>query len=150
MNKTAFNKLKNGDRVNVTGKQDGKTFLNEEGVVVEMHATNYYAAVKFDNWKDGHGPDDNQWNFYDFDARKFVITVLPPLPKVSPVKPAKKRPHGKQEYKGNGKHAWEAVIGNTVRLRVPGGWLYGSYLDTANSVIDQTFVPVPTAVGYAV
>lgn len=60
--------------------------------------------------------------------------------------PARKRPHGKQEYKGHGKHVWEDIPTGypfTKRLRVPGGWLYNTY-DTI------VFVPVPNAVGYAV
>jgi hypothetical protein len=59
----------------------------------------------------------------------------------------RKRPHGQQEYRGNGKHEWENVTGRgaTQRLRVPGRWLYRQLGDSA-----MTFVPVPTVVGYAV
>jgi hypothetical protein len=70
------------------------------------------------------------------------------LPKDEP-KP-RKRPHGAQEYKGNGKHKWERVTGETMRLRVPGGWLYGEYSRRIDRVVNSTFVPVPQAVGYAV
>ena len=61
-------------------------------------------------------------------------------------------PHGPQEYKGNGKHALERVSGNLFRLRVPGGWLYGSaYLDHRQEFAgDTTFVPVPAIVGYKI
>jgi hypothetical protein len=53
-------------------------------------------------------------------------------------------------YKGNGNHEWEEVcdgsIGmwRTVRLRVPGGFLY-LYGDGV-----PVFVPMPDVVGYAV
>jgi hypothetical protein len=57
----------------------------------------------------------------------------------------KKRPHGAQEYKGNGNHEWEDVVGFTSRLRVPGGWLYR---DGPSETM--CFVPVPEVVGYAV
>ncbi len=57
--------------------------------------------------------------------------------------PAPSRPHGPQEYKGNGKHDWEDVTNDTQRLRVPGGWLYGDECDS-------TFVPMPTCVGYSI
>lgn len=62
---------------------------------------------------------------------------------------AKKRPHGAQEYRGNGKHAWEIVADDTKRLRVPGGWLY-RYGNTYANEHAITFVPVPEAVGYVV
>lgn len=68
-----------------------------------------------------------------------------------------------QDYKGNGKHNWESVIDinnvvdlggtntyeNTMRLRVPGGWLYrtesvNAMDDVINDrVINVTFVPMP-------
>ena len=60
----------------------------------------------------------------------------------------KKRPHGAQEYKGNGEHSWEPVgdhMNYTFRLRVPGGWLYRYAHEGA-----MTFVPVPEVVGYKV
>jgi hypothetical protein len=60
----------------------------------------------------------------------------------------KKAPHGAQEYRGNGKHAWETVeiddVPFTRRLRVPGGWLYKS---GGNGLV---FVPVPDVVGYKI
>lgn len=63
----------------------------------------------------------------------------------------KRRPHGAQEYKGNGEHEWEKVTGETYRLRVPGGWLYGRKRSYGNSGYgDTTFVPVPNAVGYVI
>lgn len=66
-----------------------------------------------------------------------------------------RRPHGAQEYKGNGNHKWEtASVGfvSTMRLRVPGGWLYryGSGLSTDGTVSAMVFVPVPDVVGYAI
>lgn len=60
----------------------------------------------------------------------------------------RKRPHGAQEYKGNGEHEWEPVTDGTERLRVPGGWLYTVSFDDGDAT--TAFVPVPTAVGYAV
>jgi hypothetical protein len=60
----------------------------------------------------------------------------------------KKRPHGAQEYRGNGNHHWEKVTGTTMRLRVPGGWLYS--IDLYSECPSATFVPVPEVVGYAV
>ncbi len=57
----------------------------------------------------------------------------------------KRRPHGPQEYLGNGNHAWEYVADATYRLRVPGGWLYRD--DTLPGI---AFVPVPNAVGYVI
>jgi hypothetical protein len=63
----------------------------------------------------------------------------------------KARPRGAQEYKGNGKHGWEQVASGTQRLRVPGGWLYGTYDTRDDGPIHHTvFVPVPEVVGYAV
>jgi hypothetical protein len=75
------------------------------------------------------------------ELRDNILKVLP-LTAEAPKK-KRKAPHGPQEYKGNGKHEWEDVTGCTMRLRVPGGWLY-SCGDSS------TFVPVPEAVGYAV
>lgn len=60
-----------------------------------------------------------------------------------PVSPLKERPHGPQEYKGNGKHSLEHVSAGVTRLRVPGGWLYSKIGST-------TFVPMPVTVGYAI
>jgi len=60
----------------------------------------------------------------------------------------KKRPHGAQEYKGNGEHDWEDVADGTERLRVPGGWIYSVASDDNTSA--AVLVAVPTVVGYAV
>lgn len=156
MNKTAFKKLKVGQKVSVTGKQDSKTFRNERGVIQEKNHD--YVCVKFDTWAVGPGPGGSSWCFYDYDAKGFTITETPEAPKVDPVKPdapVKKRPHGAQEYKGNGKHDWQIVTRDadeytsvTERLRVPGGWLYRTASE--RGVPTMTFVPVPQAVGYAV
>lgn len=58
----------------------------------------------------------------------------------------RKRPHGPQEYKGNGAHGWETVNadGPTERLRVPGGWLYRD----GGGAGTMCFVPLPETVGY--
>jgi hypothetical protein len=143
MLKKAFDALKVGDRVVVSGTQDGKQFSFDVGTVV-------MPARYEDTWSDGHGVGEHEWCFYDYDRKQFTIKAdlkLEPA-KVEP-KP-KKRPHGAQEYKGNGKHKWETVTGETMRLRVPGGWLYGEYSRRIDRVVNSTFVPVPQAVGYAV
>jgi hypothetical protein len=151
MLKKAFDALKVGDRVVVTGTQDGLKFEFEAGTIVQP--ARYEDAdtrrIRFDTWANGHGVGDHEWCFYDIDRRKFEITVV----KLEPVKvepKPKKRPHGAQEYKGNGKHHWETVTAETKRLRVPGGWLYGEYSRRIDRIVNSTFVPVPQAVGYAV
>jgi hypothetical protein len=86
----------------------------------------------------------------DAKALRDALCEAYPLPKAAKTK----RPHGPQEYKGNGKHEWEFVTDDfdtgvvTTRLRVPGGWLYRDYGDTDTS--HPVFVPVPEAVGYVV
>jgi hypothetical protein len=65
--------------------------------------------------------------------------------KVQPKPKAVKKPT--QEYKGNGKHGWETVTSDTMRLRVPGGWLYSFETDSAHGV---TFVPMPEVVKHAI
>lgn len=159
MLKRDFLKLKVGQRVVVTGTQDEKVFVNEPGVIIKP-TMGLDVCVQFDNWHDGwsdvHVSDRNCWGFEASNARKFTITVVPEAPKVEeaakpwPTSKPKKRPHGAQEYKGNGKHNWEKVVGDCLRLRVPGGWLYGQYSNRISRVINTTFVPVPQAVGYAV
>jgi hypothetical protein len=137
MNKKQFSALKVGQRVVVSGDQDGFSFDAEAGEIIERESE--HLLVRFDMWFKGHGADDNEWHFYDYDAKGFTIKAEKPA--------TKKKPHGSQEYKGNGKHQWEEVTSdgswNTQRLRVPGGWLYrrGGAM---------TFVPVPEVVGYAV
>jgi hypothetical protein len=51
-----------------------------------------------------------------------------------------------QEYRGNGNHTWEQVVGSTDRLRVPGGWLYRN---SAYAGL-YTFVPMPEVVKHKV
>jgi hypothetical protein len=58
-----------------------------------------------------------------------------------------------QDYRGNGEHGWEDVtrgfdIHNTVRLRVPGGWLYK--VTHLGSFFTTTFVPMPEVVKHKV
>lgn len=148
MLKKTFDALKAGDRVVVTGTQDGKEFSFDIGTVLapSRHEGPEARHIRFDTWSDGHGVGDHEWVFYDYDRNNFTIKA--DVIKVEP-KP-KKRPHGPQEYKGNGKHKWETVTGETMRLRVPGGWLYGEYSRRIDRVVNSTFVPVPQAVGYAV
>lgn len=56
-----------------------------------------------------------------------------------------------QAYKGNGQHDWEPVLPPSTdfvqvrRLRVPGGWLYGT--DDEGTM---TFVPMPEVVKHKV
>lgn len=129
----------------------------ERTIKIKPTANNRYDGGEFEfctSNRDGH------MNFY---VRRFSMVLSPrcismtpdeaqqmrdalieayPLEASAPAKKPK-RPHGAQEYKGNGKHDWEPVIGETERLRVPGGWLYQGKYDTV-------FVPVPEAVGYVV
>jgi hypothetical protein len=129
-----MSKFKVGDRVRVVdaGNNDADCLDGMEGVVVKD------GCVEFEGWTEGHsGPyhdcRTSCWYVQDEDLVKIKKTK-------------KKRPHGKQEYKGNGKHTWEEVTDDpvsTYRLRVPGGWLY-----TADGNV--AFVPVPTVVGYEV
>jgi hypothetical protein len=147
MLKRAFEALKADDRVTVTGTQDYQEFDGEVGTV--LHVNNKDALIRFDTWSNGHGVGDHEWHFErgelkNFNIKPFVAPVVTTEPK------PRKRPHGAQEYKGNGKHNWEKVTGDTMRLRVPGGWLYGIYSDRIHRVVQTQFVPVPQAVGYAV
>jgi hypothetical protein len=150
--KTDFDKLTVGQRVTVTGTQDGEAFNADAGVVVASPswAEPNVRTINFDTWRKGWGPDDKSWSFEPAEVRKFTITVIPEAPKAEP-KP-RKAPKGAQAYKGNGKHSWEQSSDQTYRLRVPGGWLYGTKLDGygASRVRDIVFVPVPQVVGYAV
>jgi len=57
-------------------------------------------------------------------------------------------PNGKEKYRGNGQHDWEDVVGQTFRLRVPGGWIYD--VATNDGTSNSVFVPLPPALGYAV
>jgi hypothetical protein len=43
------------------------------------------------------------------------------------------------KYLGNGNHKWERTIGDTFRLRVPGGWLYR--VEYSERAIGLAFVP---------
>jgi hypothetical protein len=150
MFKIAFKRLKVGQRVYVVGSCDGKSFDGEVGTIVEgHHDDSYERLVRFDTWSDGHGVGGREWGFYDTDVKDFSIRNHVD-PKPEPVVVKKKAPKGPQQYRGNGKHAWERVTGETMRLRVPGGWLYGEYSRRIDRVVNSTFVPVPQAVGYAV
>lgn len=106
--------------------------------------------------QDASGKENRQhWNFTDnyYTTPNGRLDLLLPFTPVAEVvtKAKPKSPHGKQEYKGNGKHDWEAVVTDAIstwtlkRLRVPGGWLYRDIF--GNSL---TFVPVPSVVGYKV
>lgn len=89
----------------------------------------------------------------DFSAEKIkkLLVLLSKAARdadIIPREEKRKRPHGPQEYRGNGKHAWEtAETGDarfTRRLRVPGGWLYKYGENTL------VFVPLPEVVGYKI
>lgn len=64
----------------------------------------------------------------------------------------KKTAKPSQAYKGNGNHAWESVVDVgydrmrpcTIRLRVPGGYLYRVFGS------GTTFVPMPEVVKHKV
>ena len=75
---------------------------------------------------------------------------LPTAEDLAPVEKKAKTWKGKQAYKGNGKHTWEIVNKTngtkTLRLRVPGGWLY-TVDDKQNLTITTTFVPMPDISG---
>lgn len=157
MNKADFKALTVGQRVIVSGTQDGTKFKNERGVIVKNPnwATNDDTrTVKFDTWRDGWSNPgeigDAYWSFERDNTKRFTITVERETAAATAPATAKKRPHGKQEYRGNGKHEWETVVGNTVRLRVPGGWLYSKTFGGSQVSSNTTFVPVPEVVGYAV
>ncbi len=86
----------------------------------------------------GHGKDNREWYINEDDLELVAHK-------------ARKAPHGPQEYKGNGKHAWELVVSRTGsdapsvhRLRVPGGWIYKPRFSGG------VFVPTPEAIGYKV
>jgi hypothetical protein len=112
------------------------------GTVVEAEVAS--CLVQFPSWDKGH----DGGAFDDSKDKWWVENEY--LSKVA-VEKKKKAPKGKQAYRGNGKHSWEPVTGNTVRLRVPGGWLYGRASTVSpETVRDAVFVPVPQAVGYAV
>jgi hypothetical protein len=152
MLKKTFAALTAGDRVVVTGTQSEAKFEFEVGTVVRPSPSDgpHIRRIRFDTWSDGHGVGDHEWCFYDYNARALAITPFVETKKVVEEPKKKKAPKGPQQYKGNGKHAWERVTADTMRLRVPGGWLYGEYSHRLSRVTNSTFVPVPQAVGYAV
>lgn len=146
-----WRKLKVGDRVSVTGTMSNAVFAGEKGVVIDYYSDasdNIHRTIKFDTWRGGWESSHDHWTFNVKECRHYNITVLPEV-KPEPIKAAKKRPHGKQEYKGNGKHEWENVTFCTERLRVPSGWLYSTRAGF-NCDPAVTFVPMPEAVGYEV
>ncbi len=84
-----------------------------------------------------------------FNARSTPPTSLP-----ARLPPLPTQPHGPQEYRGSGKHTWEKVgLTKMIRLRVPGGWLYGEgignkFTGQLELVGETTFVEMPACVGY--
>jgi hypothetical protein len=152
---TKLKEFKVGDTVKVIKACDGKC-CGMTGVVVAK--TNVWGSgvvtVSFEGWKAGHsgslgGDRKDCWNFHE--AFKQLKVVAPKeIEKVkSPIAP-KKKPS--QAYLGNGKHAWEVVVGGgdfgtspkTERLRVPGGWLYKPRASA------PVFVPMPEVVKHKV
>lgn len=110
--------------------------LGQVGKIVDIG--DWCLLVEFPDYKGdkGHAGNKeagakNRWWFFEEDLIKVAA------PKTRPAE--KKASKGKQEYKGNGKHTWERVAESTLRLRVPGGWIYDT---TASSV----FVPFPEKV----
>lgn len=143
--------LRIGDEVEVTKPGYSKMPIGLKGKVV-ARSEKYGVCVEFAGWDGGHSaysegfedPSESRWHFKNKDDGA--------IRKVKPEAKAKKAPKGKQAYKGNGKHLWEDVLAEgisygyrTKRLRVPGGWLYRSDMDTAS-----VFVPTPAVVGYAI
>ena len=91
--------------------------------------------------------------YFNRKNRALLITPLRELLAELGETPAKAkstyRPHGPQEYRGNGKHSWERVYDSAMevpvkRLRVPGGWLYKTEGHA------PVFVPLPEVVGYKI
>jgi hypothetical protein len=131
-------KFKVGDRVRVITKKYGEDQYGDVGVVEELRGEPCLpVSVRFDELRKQNCAT-NSYEHEDLEA--------------FPVK--KKTPKGPQAYKGNEKHEWEVVACDdilefgTYRLRVPGGWLYGT--STVDGMDTVTFVPLPEAVGYAV
>lgn len=98
------------------------------------------------------GWDDNYSNSYECSNKKHCWFVEPKYLAAAPVKleaaPRSEAPTKKkltQKYLGNGEHTWESVCSNTMRLRVPGGWLYGN-----SYYRGMTFVPMPEVVKHKV
>lgn len=90
------------------------------------------------------------YGYFDATRAAEIVAAINSVMKINQPAPAKARPHGPQEYKGNGKHAWEKATNDPsfvpmYRLRVPGGWLYGERCSA-----QTTFVPMPTTVGYGI
>lgn len=144
-------KFKVGDKVvSTAGKDVWHSGL--EGFVVRVPGDGHRSTeVEFPGATGGHSGTANdsrttRWNFYT-GYHAAYDDALSLLKKVV----EKKKPS--QEYKGNGKHKWEAVVFdgedfevcNTMRLRVPGGWLYKN--DYASAM---TFVPMPEVVKHKV
>ena len=92
----------------------------------------------------GHDVGNAFFNLSADGAEKLRDALISLFPKGTTAKA--EAPKGKQEYKGNGSHDWEAVGDSGIRrLRVPGGWLYrAGYTPTT------TFVPMPDVVGYKI
>lgn len=136
------NKFKVGDEVECwsTLADDNPNGLKGTVVAVE----DGQVEVAFPGWTEGHSgkasEGNDRWYFWpdnsNWDEEYIKLVEKPKKAKAS---------KAKQTYKGNGKHTWELVIEGTVRLRVPGGWLYR---DTF--VGGTTFVPVPEVVGHVI
>lgn len=142
--------LKIGDNVTVNTSypkdldHDKKTHIGMTGVVqAGPFDSSFHVQFASGGWGNGRIGSDHLWSI---DSKY--------LTKVAAAKPAKvaapKKPT--QEYRGNGKHAWETVVEGAdfatspkvTRLRVPGGWLYKPR-GSAGS-----FVPMPEVVKHKV
>lgn len=153
--------FKVGDKVISDASKD-YWHSGREGEVVNGLVSSM-VLVRFKDYRGGRGHsganefgsnNTQHWNFAkEASSDDALLTLLEPvIATAMEVKAAKTRaaPHGKQEYRGNGKHEWEKVAdaastqtSDTVRLRVPGGWVYKAGIGVA-------FVPTPAVIGYKV
>jgi hypothetical protein len=63
-----------GLKVMVSGEQDGEEFACHTGEVVKVERD--VVTIRFDDWNEGHGPDDREWGFYESDSEGWTITSL--------------------------------------------------------------------------
>ena len=151
--------FKVGDKVHSNSKK--YWYSGYDGVVISVRTE--AVGVRFPKYAghEGHNGEAvpprarNCWFFSEgvpLSSSGSISLLVPGVVKVA--KP--KKPHGAQEYKGNGKHTWEKVnkddndFFTVVRLRVPGGWLYSEERAVDCEASNMVFVPVPSVVGYKV
>lgn len=129
-----------------------------EGEVVKGDISSC-VCVRFKDYRGGEGhkgtgaaglKNSQHWYFGHYSGCDASVELLSLVPATAVKAKTRAAPHGKQEYRGNGKHEWEKVAdaastqtSDTVRLRVPGGWVYKAGIGVA-------FVPTPAVIGYKV